>query len=153
MTIWTHGLTPRGNHHTLYGTWNSMIRRCYYKTAHQKRYKDRGIKVCDRWRFGEQGLTGFECWLNDMGPRPSKHHSLDRIDNNGDYSPENCRWSTQIEQQRNRSSNHLVIFNGRKMTFTEAFQLVGLKEGTAWARLSNGWTEYEALTIPIRKTS
>jgi hypothetical protein len=65
-------------------------------------YGGRGITVCDRWRFGEGGVTGFECFLADVGRRPSPHLSIDRRDNDGNYEPGNCRWATRVEQNGNR---------------------------------------------------
>ncbi len=95
-------------------------------------------------------LTGFECFLKDMGPRP-KGQSINRIDNNGNYSPFNCEWATITDQQRNRSSNHHVKFQGRKMTMIEAIELSGLNEHTVWGRLHLGWTELRALTTPVMR--
>lgn len=144
----THGLTRTGEHHPLYAVWDSMKRRCHGTAPDPYgRYRGRGITVCDRWRFGEDGITGFECFLSDMGPRPTPQHSIDRYpDNNGNYEPSNCRWATIVEQQRNRSSNHLVKFDGKQMTMTEAIGLSGLNEATVWGRLNIGWSEEKALT-------
>lgn len=87
-----HGLTK----HLLYSTWRNMRDRCnYIKHPSYKDYGARGIKVCRRW-------DNFALFLADMGERPSPQYSLDRIDNDGDYTPENCRWATKSEQQSNQ---------------------------------------------------
>jgi len=144
----THGLTKPGQHHPLYRVWDGMKKRCHGKNPHH-RYGGRGISVCERWRFGDDKKTGFECFLDDMGDKPSSDHSIDRIDYNGPYAPHNCRWATQIEQQRNRSTNRMVLFQGRGMTLTEAIGLTGLAEGTVWGRLHLGWSITDALSVPV----
>lgn len=134
----THGLIRNGKRPPLYDLWQSMRQRCHGGRG-RKRYKERGIIVCDRWRFGENGLTGFECFLSDMGKsRPSPKHTLDRIDNNGNYEPGNCRWATMKEQQRNRCNNRRVTFRGREMTLGEAFEKSGLNPSTAKTRFYRG---------------
>lgn len=143
----THGLTRTGQHHPLYSVWESMNKRCHGKTLYP-RYGGRGISVCQRWRFGDGKKTGFECFLEDMGEKPSPSHSIDRIDCNGQYEPQNCRWATQLEQQRNKSSNRVIEFDGRQMTLAEAIELTDLKEGTVAARLAKGWPVEKALTTP-----
>ena len=84
--------------HPLYGLWGQMIRRCHGEISNDHRYVNKGIKVCERWRNAE---TGFPNFVKDMGVRPSKKHSIDRIDNNEGYFPDNCRWADNKTQTRN----------------------------------------------------
>jgi len=88
--------TKRNKHrlHPLYSPYLCMISRC--KFVHHKNYGGRGIKVCQRW------IDSFENFLSDMGEKPSSKHSLDRINNDGDYEPSNCRWATAKEQSQNK---------------------------------------------------
>lgn len=90
-----------------YNTYNAIKQRCYYtKNKYYLYYGGRGIKMCQRW------LNGFDNFLNDMGRKPSKKHSIDRIDVNGDYCKENCRWADVREQSRNKRTSSVLEYNG-----------------------------------------
>lgn len=104
-----------------YIIWCQIKQRCY-DTNHisYHNYGGRGIKVCDRWAHS------FENFLEDMGEKPSSKHSIDRIDNNADYSPENCRWATKKVQLRNKRNNRLMTFNGQTKTLVEWSEETGI---------------------------
>lgn len=104
----------------LYRAWNAIKYRCNnpnYKEYHL--YGGRGIKVCDRW------AKSFELFASDIGERPTDLHSIDRIDFNGNYEPNNCRWATEIEQQRNKRSNKWIEFDGKKMVLKQWADFLG----------------------------
>lgn len=138
-----HGLS-RTRIHNL---WWAMITRCTNPNSPAfKDYGGRGIKVCEHWRT-------FENFYADMGERP-EGKSLDRIDNDGDYEPANCRWATPHEQRRNTRACRRVEAFGRNLTLTEWSVLTGIPLATLWARISKlGWPADKALSMPLRKDS
>ena len=118
-----------------------MIARCTYPSMDRwSKYGGRGIKVCERWR------ESYANFLNDMGRAPSPTHQLDRIDNDGDYDPDNCRWATGKEQSLNRSTTRLLTAFGRTMTITEWAKETGLKRLTIHMRIKRGATPEDALS-------
>lgn len=120
--------------HPLYHIWVTMVYRC--NNVKCKNYGGRGIKVCDRWLPKN---LGFENFINDMGERPSPKHSIDRIDVNGDYCPENCRWATQEEQSNNKRVNVFVFYNNEKMTVAQFCRKYDIKSaGTLYTQLHKG---------------
>lgn len=91
------------NKHPLRGTWVAMRSRCYnVRSKDFSYYGGRGIDICQRWMRGENGMSGFACFVADMGPKPSPEHSIDRINNDGHYEPGNCRWATSSQQRLNQ---------------------------------------------------
>lgn len=123
--------------------WWGMIHRCHYpKTTGYANYGGRGIRVCDRWR------ESFKNFLADMGERPSPDHQIDRIDNDGPYSPDNCRWATRHTQRRNTRSNRLLTFAGKTQCLTDWARELGINKRTLGGRLGHGWSVERALATP-----
>ncbi len=121
-----------------------MKQRCTNpKDAAYKDYGSQGIKVCERWR------ESFENFYEDMGPRPSKQHSIGRVDNDGNYEPTNCRWETDEEQNRNRAGVRNVTYNGKTQCLAAWEKECGIPANVLGARLDMGWDEGRAFTEPV----
>jgi hypothetical protein len=114
-----------------------MCERCHNPNHKNfKTYGARGIKVCEQWR----GKGGPEIFVQDMGFRPSPAHSIDRIDTNADYCPENCRWTTQKQQCRNKNNNVLLTHADKTQTMAEWAEELGIAQQNLRSRLrNNGW--------------
>src|SRR6185503_1392339 len=122
------------SHSPNYQAWRDMIQRCTNtKKPLYKNYGGRGITVCDRW------LNDISAFIEDVGLRPSKEYSLERINNSGNYEPGNVRWATRKEQARNKRNNHLVTINGTSLTIAEWSERSGIKVGTMLIRIHLGW--------------
>lgn len=122
-----------------------MRERCLNpKHKRYPRYGGRGIKVCREW-------ATFDQFLADMGPKSIPDFEIDRIDNDGHYSPENCRWSSKLEQAQNKSNNRVVTYNNVTLPLAEWARRVGLKWTTLRNRLDTEWSVEKALTTPTRK--
>lgn len=136
--------THRMSHTKEHKAWLSIKKRCYKKDSQDySNYGGRGIKVCNRW------LESFENFFEDMGYAPTPKHSIDRIDVNGDYSPENCRWATPKQQANNTRFNKYVIFNGEKMTLHQVADATGVDYLRLWDRYSRrGWELDRAINEP-----
>lgn len=142
VTTRTHGK----RHTPEYTVWAGMKDRCLRPNSQRwKHYGGRGITVCDRWK------DSFENFLADMGPKPTPEHSIDRVDNNGNYEPSNCRWATHTEQSRNRRTNLLITYRGQTKSLGVWCALLGLERGTVKHRLRTGWTLDEAFQTPVKK--
>jgi len=140
-----HGHTVGGKPTPEYRAWVQMKGRCLNPSQpNYKYYGARGIRVCDRW------LHSFEKFFEDMGPRPAPGYTLERRDNDGDYTPENCYWATWLQQARNRRRNRAITFNGETKILSEWAEAIGISVGTLYARISRGWSVERALTIPVR---
>jgi ribosomal protein L28 len=125
----------------LYQTWQSMIARCTnQKHEYYDIYGGRGIRVCERW------MQSPKNFFDDVGPRPSKKHQLDRIDNDGNYEPGNVRWATLVEQVRNRRCALTIFYDGRSMTLAELSELTGVNYYVLHGRLiRRGWPLEKAI--------
>lgn len=137
----THGMTKSSE----YRSWFSAKTRCTNKNnQNYHHYGMRGISMCDRW------IDSFEAFYDDMGPKPSKKHTLDRIDTNGPYSPENCRWATQKTQCRNKRNNKRITHNGRTKTVAGWAEELGINYFTLHGRLNRyGWSVEKAFNTPV----
>jgi len=126
-----------------YVAWVNMRQRCSSDDPQRReQYKDRGIKVCDRWRT-------FENFLADMGERP-EGMTLDREDNDGNYAPGNCRWATPQTQSQNRRGRKMVVYQGQEMILSEAIRRSGLNRATVNNRINrSGWSAEKARTAPV----
>jgi hypothetical protein len=135
----THGLTKSPE----YKTWAGVKRRCY--NENEKAYESygaAGITMCQEWR------DSFEAFLAHMGPKPSMDHTIDRIKNEKGYEPDNCRWATKAEQNRNKRNNRLLTFRGVTQTLAEWTRSTNLSHGTIQQRLDRGWSIERTLTLP-----
>ncbi len=125
----------------LFWVWWEFKERCTDpKNVGFKNYGGRGIRVCERW------MT-FRNFLQDMAPRPFGK-LLDRIDNDGNYEPGNCRWATRKEQNSNRRWCTYVLINGDKVTLKEACRIIGITYSGTRNRIRRGWSVVEALCVP-----
>ena len=142
-----HGHASRKGWSPLYIRFMNMKGRCHVKTHKDyARYGNIGIYVCDRWRFGENGRTGFECFVEDMGDIPFDGASLDRIDGTKGYSPDNCRWATTEEQANNRKSCRYLTIDGVTKSVAQWSRVSGIGPKTIKDRLDNqGLTAKEAV--------
>ena len=128
-----------------YRIWADMKNRCSNpKNDAFKHYGARGIVVCHRW-------LSYENFIADMGCRPSGQHTIERLDNNGPYSPDNCRWATRDVQARNTRQNIKLTFNGITQCASDWADQFNMNRGTLLWRIHSGWSVDRALTEPVHK--
>lgn len=126
-----------------YRVYRGLMTRCYNKKdPSYKNYGGRGIEVCERWL----GPDGFPHFLEDMGVRPNGSLSIDRIDVNGDYATENCRWATAKEQANNRRNSRLITYKDKTLTISEWADKIGVRRHTLEERIRRGEPLETALT-------
>lgn len=133
------------DHRLTHRSWESMLNRCRKTSGrHWKYYGSCGVTVCDRW-------SDFANFLADMGDRPSRRHTIDRIDPNGNYEPGNCRWATVSEQNCNRRNTLYIEVDGARVKLVDYCQKVGVSAQAVRTRLRLGWTLERACSEPVRK--
>lgn len=138
-----HGHTAHGSTSREFHSWCAMRQRCSNKnSANWKHYGGRGITVCNSW-------CDFSNFLRDMGRCPDGC-SIERIDNDGNYCPENCKWATKEEQMNNTRSNHMLTLGNKTSTVRQWERALGFNTGVIQSRINNGWTVEDALTTKPR---
>lgn len=137
----THGLSYKS---PVWQVWKNMRRRCYdVKNKRFKHYGGKGITVCDEW----QDFKNFHDWAMNNGYQ--KGLTLDRINNDGNYEPNNCRWVDAYVQANNQSRNHKITYNGETLTLSQWTRKLNFPLHLIWKRLNRGWSTQEALTTPV----
>ena len=127
-----------------YAIWGNMLYRCNTETSPiYDNYGGIGIKSCERWHH-------YENFISDVGYSPSDSHSLERIDNNGDYEPENCKWATRKEQARNRRNSRYVSIDGLKLHIFEYCEKYNKNKNDIRARFDRGWSNSRIINTPAR---
>ena len=128
-----------------YTAWQNIKSRC--SNPNNKSVGDygaRGIAVCQRW------LESFQNFFDDMGPRPSPAHSIERIENECGYSPGNCIWATRIQQANNRRANRRLTVDGKVLTVAQAAREFGIRYSTLKERLNRHWDDDSAVKVPVK---
>lgn len=145
----THGMS----HKPEWRIWANMKKRCFNPNVHAfDRYGGRGITVCDRWVKGDGNFGGFQCFLADLGRRPSKDYSIERNDVHGPYSPENCRWATRHEQAINTQRTMFLTFKGKTQSVWAWQEETKISAPQIQKRIGRGWTVERTLSQRMRRS-
>jgi hypothetical protein len=146
-------LTSHGRRRSrIYRIWSNMLTRCTNERSPAFRnYGGRGIKICDRWVQGEGSKSGFECFFEDVGDCSDRALSLDRLDNDLGYQPDNVRWATRKAQGRNRRGLIEYEVAGRRRCLADLAEVAGIAYATVYSRINKfGWPLSLALNVPPR---
>lgn len=135
------------SHSRLYSIWHSMKQRCNNQNSYPyPDYGGRGIRVCEEWNTD---FTAFMKWAYENGY--SDELTLDRIDNDKGYSPDNCRWTTMLVQRNNTRANKLLTINGRTMNASQWAKELGISRYTIYSRIRKGWSDEDVLLKKNRR--
>ena len=135
----------------LYRLWNTIITRCECTASESyKDYGGRGIKMCDEWRNNYQAFRDWALATGYDENAPTGKCTIDRIDVNGNYCPENCRWVTKAYQANNKRNNHFLELDGERHTVKEWSEITGLKTVTILSRIQRGWDTQRVLQDPLK---
>lgn len=136
----------------LYAVWNNMKARCRNpKDREYHRYGGRGIKICDEWLYDFQAFYDWAMKNGYDATAPRGQCTIDRIDNDGDYCPDNCRWTTAREQANNTRRTRFIDFNGEIHSVSEWSRILGIKQSTLNMRINKyGWSEEKALRTEVK---
>lgn len=137
-------------HTRLYKIYKGLIQRCYSPSnPAYENYGNRGIKISEEWLDKEKGFINFYNWAMQNGYKDNL--SIDRINNNGNYEPDNCRWATEKEQSNNRRTNHYITYNGETHTLKEWSEILNVSYSMLSHRFQRKWDIEKALFFPSRK--
>ncbi len=144
-----HGFSSKGLCSSgVYKSWSHMKQRCLNENNKSyPRYGGRGIEVCEEWIEFEN----FYKWALENGYK--KGLSIERINKDGDYRPDNCKWATSREQNNNKSGNQIILYQGQEKTIGEWAEILNIKYSTLHARIKNGWDVKQAFLTPVGKQS
>lgn len=135
----------------IHNIWYLMNYRCNTeKCEAYKHYGGRGIKVCEEWANGDEGYFKFKEWALNNGYADDL--TIDRINNNGDYEPSNCRWVNETVQANNKRGTKFVEYNGSQYTIGDLSMMSGIQYKTLWGRLDSGWDVERAISQPVRES-